>query len=66
MRHRRHRLAVIAREGIEGPPQLQPIDPLGARGRGLQLVDGLSTGWGWAADPPGKVVWAEVPTRWLV
>ena len=57
---------VEVRDNDPEPPQRQPIDPLRARGRGLQLVDGLSTGWGWTADPPGKVVWAEVPTRWLV
>jgi len=57
---------VEVRDNGPEPPQLQPLDPLRTRGRGLQLVEGLSTEWGWAADPPGKVVWAEVPARWLV
>lgn len=47
------------------PPQLRPPDPMRARGRGVQFVEALSTRWGWTAAPPGKVVWADVPTRWL-
>jgi anti-sigma regulatory factor (Ser/Thr protein kinase) len=31
-------------------------------GRGLVLVEGLSSAWGVRRDGPGKVVWAEVPT----
>ena len=46
------------------PPRLQPHDPWASRGRGLQLVEALSSRWGWTDDPPGKVVWADVPTRW--
>jgi anti-sigma regulatory factor (Ser/Thr protein kinase) len=46
------------------PPNLRPLDPLQVRGRGLHLVEALSSRWGWSDDPPGKVVWAEVPTRW--
>lgn len=44
-------------------PELQVLDPLQVRGRGLHLVEALSSRWGWSDDPPGKVVWAEVPTR---
>jgi anti-sigma regulatory factor (Ser/Thr protein kinase) len=46
------------------PPQLRSPEPLRVRGRGLQLVEAVSSQWGWIDDPPGKVVWAEVPTRW--
>jgi hypothetical protein len=45
-------------------PRLQPHDPWNARGRGLQIVEALSTRWGWANGAIGKVVWAEVPTEW--
>lgn len=45
-------------------PRRRPYDPARVRGRGLQLVDGLSGGWGWSPAPPGKVVWAEVATEW--
>jgi hypothetical protein len=55
---------VEVRDAAAGPPRLQPHDPLRIRGRGLQLVDALATRWGWTGDPPGKVVWAEVPTSW--
>lgn len=45
-------------------PQLRLPDPTRARGRGVHLVDALSLRWGWTPDPPGKVVWADVPTEW--
>jgi Histidine kinase-like ATPase domain len=45
-------------------PQLHPPDPARARGRGVHLVAALSLRWGWTPDPPGKVVWADVPTEW--
>jgi anti-sigma regulatory factor (Ser/Thr protein kinase) len=45
-------------------PQLRPPNPARARGRGVYLVEQVSSRWGWTADPPGKVVWADVPTAW--
>lgn len=54
-------------EVYDGSPELprrRADDPERTRGRGLQLVDGLSGGWGWTPAPPGKVVWAEVATGW--
>jgi anti-sigma regulatory factor (Ser/Thr protein kinase) len=49
-------------------PRLQPPNPFAARGRGLQLVDGLASRWSWSTRGSGKTVWAEVPTtrsvRW--
>jgi anti-sigma regulatory factor (Ser/Thr protein kinase) len=57
---------VEVRDDASRPPQLRPLEPLQARGRGLRVVEALSSGWGWDDDAPGKVVWAEVPTRWLV
>jgi len=49
----------------EGPgrPVVQPPDPYMEHGRGLRLVDGLSTGWGTCARTdhrPGKTVWFEL------
>ena len=55
---------VEVHDGAPEPPQLQPRDLLQARGRGLQLVEALSLRWGWIDDPPGKLVWADVPTEW--
>jgi anti-sigma regulatory factor (Ser/Thr protein kinase) len=48
-------------DGSSAPPRLEPLDPTGARGRGLQIVEGLATRWGWRLDGDGKTVWAEVP-----
>ena len=41
-------------------PQLRPVDPSSARGRGMQLVQALSIRWGTEPGPLGKVVWAEL------
>ena len=46
------------------PPRRLPHDPVRLRGRGLSLVDAVSSRWGVIDDPPGKLVWAEVPTAW--
>ena len=42
-------------------PRPQPLDPYAVRGRGLQMVEALSSQWGWTDGPAGKIVWAEVP-----
>ena len=42
-------------------PSVQPASPESIFGRGLQLVAGLSRGWGVRADGAFKTVWAEVP-----
>ena len=55
---------VEVRDDAPEPPQLQPLEPLRVRGRGLQMIEAVSSGWGWTADPPGKIVWADVPTNW--
>jgi signal transduction histidine kinase len=55
---------VEVRDATPHPPLLRPPDPMRARGRGMQFVEALSMRWGWTAAPPGKVVWADVPTRW--
>jgi anti-sigma regulatory factor (Ser/Thr protein kinase) len=46
------------------PPRLQPNDPLARRGRGLQVVEALSSRWGWTDETGGKTVWADVLTGW--
>ena len=55
---------VEVHDGSPEPPQRQPRDLLRPRGRGLQMVEALSSRWGWTLDPPGKLVWANVPTEW--
>jgi anti-sigma regulatory factor (Ser/Thr protein kinase) len=46
------------------PPRQQPRDPERLRGRGLQMVDALSSQWGWTDDAAGKTVWADVTIGW--
>ncbi|WP_439659805.1 ATP-binding protein [Lentzea sp. HUAS TT2] len=41
-------------------PQLRPVDPSSARGRGMQLVQALSVRWGTTPRTDGKVVWAQL------
>jgi two-component sensor histidine kinase len=42
-------------------PELRPFDPTAVRGRGLQIVEGLTEQWGTLADPDdGKTVWARL------
>jgi len=41
-------------------PRVGPVDPSSPSGRGLQLVDALSSGWGTDPTPDGKTVWAMV------
>ncbi|MET9378838.1 ATP-binding protein [Streptomyces sp. NPDC002992] len=43
------------------PPRLLAVDVLRPQGRGLRIVDQLSSNWGYRALPlePGKVVWAQ-------
>jgi anti-sigma regulatory factor (Ser/Thr protein kinase) len=41
-------------------PRPQQLDAEAATGRGMLLVDALSTAWGSTPDGSGKVVWFEV------
>lgn len=43
------------------PPSSTAVDELGAGGRGLVLVEGVTDRWGWdpLPDRPGKTVWFE-------
>ena len=55
---------VEVHDAAADPPQQQPHDLWAPRGRGLQLVDGLSRRWGWSPDAAGKTVWADVTSGW--
>ncbi len=46
----------------EGPtlPSRRQATPMDEGGRGIALVDALSSGWGAEATPDGKTVWFEV------
>lgn len=45
-------------------PQPRPHGPAQGRGRGLEIVAALALRHSWTPDPPGKTVWADVPTHW--
>ena len=55
---------VEVHDAAADPPQQRPHDLWAPRGRGLQLVDGLSRQWGWSPDADGKTVWADVSLGW--
>jgi anti-sigma regulatory factor (Ser/Thr protein kinase) len=43
-----------------GEPRMVRPGAAAAGGRGLLLIDRLTTGWGWDVRPPGKIVWCEM------
>lgn len=47
-------------DGSASLPRPQPLDRWAARGRGLQMIEVLTTGWGYTATATGKTVWAEL------
>lgn len=55
---------VEVHDASSDPPQRPPQDPRRQRGRGLYLVEGLSSQWGWTREADGKIVWAQVLTEW--
>lgn len=55
---------VEVHDAASEPPRRQPEDPWEERGRGLQLVEALSSRWGWNTDAAGKTVWADVSIGW--
>lgn len=52
------RVTVLDDGGTDGKPCVQ-TDAWSEGGRGLQLVEALSTGWGSHAAPRGTAVWAQ-------
>ncbi len=54
-------LCLAVRDTRPGPlPRPAPIDPTAPRGRGLQMVDALTSAWGVTLHADGKTVWAVV------
>jgi serine/threonine-protein kinase RsbW len=58
-------LRVSVEDDLPSLPSTPPVDLDDESGRGLMLVGALSTSWGWAATPTGKLVWFEL-TRMLI
>ena len=53
-------LAVI--DASDDAPTPRQTDWIGESGRGLQIVDALSSVWGWSPiEGHGKAVWAVLP-----
>ncbi|MCW2715665.1 MAG: ATP-binding region ATPase domain protein [Frankiales bacterium] len=44
-------------------PELTGVDDEAEGGRGMFIVDALSSAWGVQDVPGGKVVWFEIPTQ---
>jgi anti-sigma regulatory factor (Ser/Thr protein kinase) len=54
-------LLVSVSDGSPRPPQRRPADEDAEGGRGMTLVDLLSSACGVRPQPPGKEVWAALP-----
>jgi phosphoserine phosphatase RsbU/P len=55
-------LRIAVRDGAPGTPHVRPFSARAARGRGLQMIDALTSRWGWSRTARGKTVWAVLPT----
>jgi anti-sigma regulatory factor (Ser/Thr protein kinase) len=55
-------LHVTVWDGDPGTLHLRPFSTRAARGRGLQMIDALTSRWGWDRTAGGKTVWAVLPT----
>lgn len=56
---RGHSLVCRVADGSTLPPAPEHATETAESGRGLLLVQAVSTSWGWSYEPHGKVVWAE-------
>ena len=58
----RSRLLILVQDTSRYPPESTSVADDDERGRGLLIVDAISTKWGWDAkqDSSGKVVWALI------
>ena len=54
-------LRIAVRDECSRPVHLRPVNPHAARGRGLQMIQALTSGWGCHRTPVGKTVWAVLP-----
>lgn len=61
----RHEGQVVLTVGDSGAggPRVEELTPAGSSGRGMALVEAMSTGWGCLKAPVGKLVWASLPVR---
>ena len=52
---------IAVRDGCSRPLNRRPFNAHAARGRGLQMIEALTSRWGCHRTPVGKTVWAELP-----
>ena len=52
---------ITVRDDCPGPLHARPFSARAARGRGLQMIDALTSRWGCDPSAGGKTVWALVP-----
>jgi hypothetical protein len=53
-------IRVAVRDGSSAHPLARPLQDDIAHGRGLPLVEALSSSWGWHSAGFGKSVWFEL------
>jgi anti-sigma regulatory factor (Ser/Thr protein kinase) len=54
-------LRITVRDGSSHPLHVRPFSPHAGRGRGLAMIDALTSRWGCDRTPGGKTVWAYLP-----
>lgn len=54
-------LRIAVRDHSPQPLHVRPFDARAARGRGLQMIESLTSRWGCDRTAGGKTVWALVP-----
>jgi anti-sigma regulatory factor (Ser/Thr protein kinase) len=54
-------LRITVRDGCAQPLRVRPFSAQARRGRGLQMIDALTSRWGCDRTPAGKTVWAVLP-----
>jgi anti-sigma regulatory factor (Ser/Thr protein kinase) len=55
-------LRIVVRDQCPRPLHVRPFSAHAPRGRGLQMIDALTSRWGWNRTVGGKAVWAVVAT----
>jgi anti-sigma regulatory factor (Ser/Thr protein kinase) len=56
-------LRVEVGDGCASRPTCAVAEDRAEGGRGMGIVDALASDWGVTDDPPGKIVWFEVPVH---
>ena len=54
-------LRIVVRDGSTHPLHVRPFDARAGRGRGLAMINALTSRWGCDRTPGWKTVWADLP-----